>query len=755
MPPEHLQLQIGGMHCAACSTRVQRVLSRLAGVQEANVNLATERADVTFDPARVRVADLIAAIEKTGFTAAPASEAATAEHEAEKDLESRHQGRLVALGAVLSAALMVMAMGPQWPWSGWEQLFFATLAQVLLGWQFYRNAAKSLRGGGANMDVLIALGSTSAYLLSLYLTLTPHPGHAPHLYYDSAAMILTLITLGRYLEARARGRTSQAVRALLGLAPRTATVIREEQEVIVPLAEVIVGDVLLVRPGERVPVDGAVLAGQSSVNEAMLTGESLPVDKAPGDAVLGGTLNQSGSFRFRAERVGAATVLQEIVRLVQQAQGTRPPIQRLADTVAAYFVPAILVLALLTCLGWVALGHVSWAQAVVHATTVLVIACPCALGLATPTAVMVGTGLGAESGILIRQASALEICGKLQAVIFDKTGTLTRGEPEVTAIVTAPDKPPAVAVVGAHSNAPAVDVLPLAAAVEQFSEHPLGRAVVARARAEGLSLAAVTDFAALPGHGVRAVLPDGATVLVGTATLLADEGVDTTGLAARAEELEARGQTVLHVARGGHEVGLLALADTVKPSAADAVRQLRDLGLEVYLLTGDNRRTAAAIAAEVGITEVLAEVLPGQKAARVAELQAQGLAVAMVGDGLNDAPALAQAEVGIALGTGADVAIEAGDITLVSGDPAAVPRAIALSRLTLRHIKQNLFWAFFYNAAMVPLAMAGVLNPMLAAGAMALSSVSVVGNSLRLRKTARVTPPADSSRARPDAGSDH
>jgi Cu+-exporting ATPase len=458
------------------------------------------------------------------------------------------------------------------------------------------------------------------------------------------------------------------------------------------------------------------------------------VDKGPGSAVIGGTLNQSGAFRFRATRVGQDTVLQEIVRLVERAQGTRPPIQRLADVVAAYFVPTILLLATLTFFGWLVAGHVGAASALVKATSVLVIACPCALGLATPTAVMVGTGLGAQQGILIREAAALETVGRLQAVVFDKTGTLTKGEPEVTDIVAVAD---ASRVGQASLPDNASELLRLAASAEQSSEHPLARAIVARAKADGLTLDPVTAFEAIAGQGIRATVTDGTRVLAGTAAFLAGEGLDTAAADAPRAALEAAGKSVLLVACNDALVGLIALADTLKPTAREAVARLQSLGLRIYLLTGDNARTARAVAAELGIAEVLAEVLPSGKSARIAELQAQGLKVAMVGDGINDAPALAQADVGLALGTGTDVAIEAGDITLVSGDPLGVVRALTLSRLTLRHIKQNLFWAFLYNVAMVPLAMAGLLDPMFAAGAMALSSVSVVGNSLRLRHVAR------------------
>ncbi|MEI6501195.1 MAG: HAD-IC family P-type ATPase, partial [Armatimonadota bacterium] len=549
-------------------------------------------------------------------------------------------------------------------------------------------------------------------------------------------------------------------------------------EVQLPIEQIIVGDIIIVRPGEKLPVDGEVVSGESVVDESMITGESLPVEKAAGALVIGGTINRSGSFRFRATRVGKDTVLQEIVRLVQEAQGTKPPIQRLADLIAAYFVPAIILIALLTLLGWRFMMLGEWQRAIINAASVLVIACPCALGLATPTAVMVGTGLGAERGILIRQAAALEAVGQLTAIIFDKTGTLTAGEPEVTDVVALTEDVLAVCGAGACTppsgasaatangvQAPALQkseaVLALAAAVEQGSEHPLGQAIVQEAQRRGLDLAEVTGFEAVAGRGVKAVcrartcaapsetsdataggvqapaLQKSAAVLVGTARFLEGEGVTVEAAVPRCDLLEQQGKTVLLVACDGTLIGLVALADTVKPTSAEAVQRLQAMGLPVYLLTGDNPRTAAAIASQLGITEVLAQVLPEQKAEQVRALQAQGLRVAMVGDGINDAPALAQADVGMALGTGTDVAIEAGDITLVSGDPLAVVRAIELSRATLRHIKQNLFFAFFYNVAAIPLAVAGLLNPMIAAGAMAMSSVSVVSNSLRLRRATR------------------
>ncbi|MHB8997071.1 MAG: heavy metal translocating P-type ATPase [Armatimonadota bacterium] len=767
-----VRLSLEGMHCAGCVGNVERALQRVEGVHEATVSLAAETADVTYDPALTKFADLIAAVTEAGYQAQPAAEVVPDEREQRKEEESRRQWRLFLLGAILSVPLMIFSMWVVYPWVPFALMGLATIVQVVLGGQFYVSSLNALRHRTTNMDVLIALGSTAAYLLSVYNTLAPSISNAPHggghaggLYYDSAAMILTLITLGRYLEARARGRASDAVRKLLQLAPREAAVEREGREVQLPIEQIVLGDIIIVRPGEKLPVDGEVLSGESVVDESMITGESLPVEKSPGAQVIGGTINRSGSFRFRATRVGKDTVLQEIVRLVQEAQGTKPPIQRLADLIAAYFVPAIIIIALLTLAGWLTLGQSAFQHAMINAVSVLVIACPCALGLATPTAVMVGTGLGAERGILIREAAALEAVGALQAIIFDKTGTLTAGEPRVTDVVPLAE------------GWDEASLLAMTAAVEQGSEHPLGQAVVAEARERGLELPEVTGFEAVAGKGVLAfctpletapassdcrararTAPSGEQaslredeptagavraralqkrVLVGTPSFLAENGIVSGSATGEWDPLEQQGKTVLLVAHDEKLVGMIALADTVKPTAAEAVGRLQGMGLTVYLLTGDNQRTAAAVASQLGITEVLAQVLPDQKADEVKRLQAQGLKVAMVGDGINDAPALAQADVGLALGTGTDVAIEAGAITLVSGDPMAVVRAIDLSRLTMRHIKQNLFFAFFYNVAAIPLAIAGLLNPMIAAGAMAMSSVSVVSNSLRLRRVAR------------------
>ncbi len=716
--PQRVRLRIGDMTCASCVQRIERRLKNAPGVISATVNLAAETADVTFAPTQTGIKRLIAVVQDTGYTAEAAGEQPQDEQEQAQSAEVRRQGRLFVLGVVVSVPLFILSAWFEFPGRLYVLFAMATLVQIMLGWQYYRNSYRALKHGSANMDVLIAMGSSAAYLYSVYVTFLAQ--NQLHVYYDTAAVILTLITLGRLLEARAKGRTSAAIRKLMQLAPTEASVMRDGEEVKLPLEEIQVGDVVVVRPGEKIAVDGEVVEGHSTVDESMITGESIPVDKSSGDEVIGATINKTGTFTFQATAVGSETALQQIIHLVQKAQGTKPPIQRLADTVAAYFVPAVIAIALLTFLGWLLAG-VGLERALVNGVAVLVIACPCALGLATPTAVMVGTGLGAEHGILIKQASALEMVGQLDTVLFDKTGTLTRGEPAVTRVLSLTDE------------LAEEDLLRLAAAVENPSEHPLGQAIVARARENNREIAAVEDFEALAGRGVRATV-DGQQILVGSSGLMQEAGVDISSAQRPKTKLEEEGNTTLLAAEGGRLVGLLALADTLKPGAARAVSRLQQMGLDTYLITGDNRRTGEAIGEQLGMDNVLAQVLPEQKSDQVKQLQQQGHRVAMVGDGINDAPALAQADVGIALGTGTDVAMEAGEITLVSGDPMGVVRAILLSRRTLTHIKQNLFLAFFYNIAAIPLAAAGLLDPMIAAGAMAASSVSVVSNSLRLRR---------------------
>jgi Cu+-exporting ATPase len=652
------------------------------------------------------------------------------------------------VGAILSALVFAGSMGfafvPGFLTNGWVLWALATPVQFWVGRQFYRAAFAAARHAGTTMDTLVVMGSSAAYLYSAAGVLFPgffdHHGLGVPMYFDSAALIITLILLGRLFESRARSQTGAAIRALIGLQPRTARVMRDGLETDVPVAEVAHDDLVRVRPGERIPVDGVVVEGSSAVDEAMLTGEPLPVEKGAGDEVIGATMNTSGTFTFRATRVGAETALAQIVRLVEQAQGARPPIARLADVIASWFVPAVIAMAGATFVIWLLAGpQPALNYALINAIAVLVIACPCALGLATPTAVMVGTGKGAENGVLIRDGASLELAHALQTIVLDKTGTITEGRPAVTDVLLSRDGGASTAVSSPD------ELLRLVAAAERGSEHPLGAAIVLAATERGLELPAATDFSATAGHGVRARVA-GHEVLAGNERLMATGGVvgfgqDVAGLDQDvAAELAAAGKTPVYVAVDGRLAGLIAIADRVKPGAADAIGRLHDLGLRVVMLTGDRRETAAAIAAQVGVDEIVAGVLPAAKAAEIARLQADGMRVAMVGDGVNDAPALAQADIGIAIGTGTDVAIEASDVTLVSGELRGVVTAIALSRATMRTIKQNLFWAFAYNAALIPIA-AGILyppfgillNPIFAAAAMGLSSVTVVGNSLRLR----------------------
>jgi Cu+-exporting ATPase len=755
-----VDLQITGMHCASCVARVEQALGAVPGVRGASVNLATERASVTL-ASPLAPEQLAEAVRRAGYGARPVSgPVPDASAEREREAERRALTRRFAVAAALSVPVVVLGNLGMLPGlralplaaQNWIQLLFATPVQLWAGWPFVRGSWIALRRRTADMNLLVGVGTLTAYLYSLAATAAPGwvrgTGQEAHVYFDTAAVIVTLILLGRMLESRARARTSQAMRRLLDLRPRTAQrVVAPEREgepggvEEIPLDRVVPGDVLLVRPGEKVPVDGVVLDGRSSVDAAMLTGESLPVDVGPGERVTGATLNQSGAFRMRAGRVGADSMLMQIVRLVQQAQASKAEVARLADRVAAVFVPVVLSIAIAAFVLWFDFGpEPRVSGALLKLVAVLIIACPCALGLATPTALIVGTGRGAELGVLIRGADALESAGGIRAVVFDKTGTLTRGRPALTDVRPAPGVEEA-------------RLLAVAASVEQRSEHPLAEAVVRGARERGVALSEPDDFSAVAGRGVVALL-SGRVTVVGSAALLAEQGVDLAALEPERERLEAAGRTVFAVAENGVPLGLLAVADTLKPGAREAVATLERAGLEVWMITGDNARTAQAIATQAGIApeRVLAQVLPGEKSAKIAALQAAGTRVAMVGDGINDAPALARADLGIAMGGGTDIAMEASGITLVRGDLAGVPVALRLARRTMQVIRQNLFWAFVYNTLGIPVAAGalylllreggpvgplfgwqGTLHPMLASLAMAFSSVSVVTSSLRLR----------------------
>jgi Cu+-exporting ATPase len=736
---KRLDLRVTGMSCASCAANVERALKRIAGVRAANVNLATSRATVTFDPRRVDAGRLVQAVRDAGYDVPdPAGGPETRGGEASRaDEEFRTLKTSVIWGGALALAVFLGSMRHWFPWvpgvlqNSYVLWALATPVQFVLGRRFYKGAWSALRHRSADMNTLVAVGTTAAYLFSAAATAVPgllrSAAVEPQVYFDTSAVIIVLILFGRMLEARAKDRTSDAIRKLMNLCPRTARVLDAAGEREVPVEDVRVGDVLVVRPGEQIPVDGTVLEGRSSIDESMITGESLPVDKGPGDAVIGATLNKWGSFRFHAARVGEDTALAKIIRLVQEAQGTKAPIQRLADVIAGYFVPVVIGIAVLTFVVWSVFGPPpKLVFALLNFVAVLIIACPCALGLATPTAIMVGTGKGAERGILIKSGESLETVHRVDTVVFDKTGTLTTGRPETTDLIPAAET--------------SDRLLFFAASAEMGSEHPLGQAVVRGALARGIGVEHPGDFRALEGLGVEAVVK-GARVIVGNRKLVEEAGIDVSPLVARAESLAGEGKTTAFVGVDGRLAGLIALADTLKPSARPAVEKLRGMGLAVIMLTGDNRRTAGAVAAAAGIDDVIPEVLPGDKAEVVRKLQAEGKRVAMVGDGINDAPALAQADVGMAIGTGADVAMASADITLMTGDLAAVVSAFELSRRTIRTIKQNLFWAFVYNVVGIPVA-AGVLypvfglllNPMIASAAMAMSSVSVVSNSLRLRR---------------------
>ncbi len=727
------EFAVKGMTCAACVAAVERALKGLFGVIEVTVNLATQKASIRYIPTLVGFEDFARAVKEQGYELEAITEEFVDREKEAREQEYNDLKRRFIISAVLSALILIGSLTSVPVLSNWYVLFIlATPVQFWAGLRFYKAAISAIRHLSTNMNTLVAVGTTAAYAYSVTATFFPQVfesgGLTPHVYFDTSAVIITLILLGRLLEARARGRTSEAIRKLMGLQAKTARVIRDSSEMEIPVEEVVIGDTVLVRPGERIPVDGVIIDGFSAVDESMLTGESLPVEKRVGDLVFGGTINKVGSFKLRATKIGKDTALAQIIRLVEEAQASKAPIQRLADKVASIFVPTVMAIATITFFIWYLFGpEPAFTRAMMNFIAVLIIACPCALGLATPTALMVGTGKGAERGILIRDAEALETAHKIQTVVMDKTGTITKGEPVLVDIIT---------LNSADSN----DVLRLAATAEKHSEHPLAEAIVKKAEEIGLHIEEPDEFTAIPGGGIRARIKE-QEIFIGNLALIEGEGIDASAVKQTVNQLNSEGKTAVLLSVNRQIAGILAIADAIKESSKEAISALHGMGIEVVMLTGDNEQTAKRIAEEVGIKRYFANVLPEGKVDVIKQLRQEGKVVAMVGDGINDAPALAEADIGIAIGTGTDIAMEASDITLIKGDLLSVVEAIKLSKLTLRTIKQNLFWAFFYNIVGIPLA-AGILypfggpllNPMFASAAMAFSSVSVVTNSLRLRK---------------------
>ncbi len=720
---DRTELDIIGMDCASCAIRVEKALSKLEGVEKAGVNFAMKRAVVEYFADRISIRDMIDTVRKAGYDAEEKKEEGYDREKEERNKEIEDLKRFFILSAVLSLPLVaamfsgMLGIPVEILHNPWFQLVMATPVQFLVGYRFYKGAYHALKGGGANMDVLVAMGTTAAYFYSVYNAFIA--GDVVNLYFETSAVLITLILLGKYLEAVAKGRTSEAIKKLLGLQAKTARVVRNGEEVDIPVEEVTAGDVVIVRPGEKIPVDGVITEGYSSVDESMLTGESIPVEKKSGDRVIGATINKTGTFKFEATKVGRDTVLAQIVKMVEEAQGSKAPIQELADRISGVFVPVVILIALGTLsIWWLAIGNLN--AGIINAVAVLVIACPCAMGLATPTSVMVGTGKGAENGILIKGGEHLQNTHKINALVLDKTGTITKGSPELTDVIA----------VGRYNED---EILKYAATTEKGSEHPLGEAIVTAAKERGIELADPEKFDAIPGHGVKAVI-EGQEVLLGNRKLMKEENIRIDAVENIMQRLEEEGKTSMLMAVDRDMAGVIAVADTIKENSAKAIRQLKDMGIEIYMITGDNKRTAEAIAKQVGIERVLAEVLPEHKAEEVQKLAEQGRITGMVGDGINDAPALAAADVGLAIGTGTDVAIEAADITLMSGDLMGIVLAVRLSRATMRNIRQNLFWAFIYNSVGIPFAALGFLSPIIAGGAMAFSSVSVVTNALRLKR---------------------
>jgi P-type Cu+ transporter len=712
-------LLVEGMTCAACSTRVDKALNKLDGVVNANVNLSNNKATISFPSGAIEDELLVKTVEKAGYKA---------EVEVERDLDREKELREKEIkslktsfifSAILSAPLLAgmffhMAGVDTILMNGWFQFALATPVQFIIGWRFYRGAYNALRGGGANMDVLVSMGTSAAYFYSIYnLFVGVH-----EYYFEASAIIITLILLGKTFEAVAKGKTSEAIKKLMGLQPKTARVVKDGEEIDLPIEKVVIGDIIIVRPGEKIPVDGKIVEGHSAIDESMITGESIPVDKTVDDEVIGATINKLGSFKFKATKIGKDTVLSQIVKLVEDAQGSKAPVQRLADKISGIFVPIVVAIAALTfIIAYFVTGEFD--TGLINAVAVLVIACPCALGLATPTAIMVGTGKGAENGILIKSGEHLERAHKMNAIVFDKTGTITKGQPEVTDIVT--------------FETDRDEVLRIAASIERTSEHPLGESIVKKGQEELLVLSEPKKFMAVPGKGLKATF-EGREVFIGNRKLMNDNNISIEIAESDLLRLEEEGKTAMILGIDGKLTGIIAVADQIKETSKRAINDLKEMGLDIYMMTGDNARTASAIAKEVGITNILAEVLPENKAEEVEKIKLQGKHVGMVGDGINDAPALAAADVGFAIGTGTDVAMEAADITLMRGDLGGVVTAIRLSHSTMKTIRQNLFWAFFYNTIGIPFAALGFLNPMVAGAAMAFSSVSVVSNSLRLKR---------------------